>query len=255
MERTRGTEPDPGSGVVEENRSESVDHRRRGAYLFGRSLPPLVLSMTGLGTILFISAGAFDWLGAWVLLGLGLGGILLNLIVLLNTNPDVIEERLNRHSGAKGWDRIIAAVTAGLWISALVLAGLDRRFGWSPEWGWLARGPAAGLFLLGDLVFLWAMKTNRFFSTLFRIQVERGHRVITDGPYRYVRHPGYVGWILMAAAIPAILGSLWAYGPVGVSIMVMVFRTSLEDRTLQRELEGYSDYARRVRSRLLPGVW
>jgi protein-S-isoprenylcysteine O-methyltransferase Ste14 len=107
----------------------------------------------------------------------------------------------------------------------------------------------------GDLLLLWAMVVNRFFSKSVRIQRERSHRVVSVGPYRYVRHPGYVGWILMSAAVPVILGSLWALVPAGLAVAGMMVRTALEDRLLRADLEGYEEYAVKVRSRLLPGIW
>ena len=99
------------------------------------------------------------------------------------------------------------------------------------------------------------MTANRFFSTMVRIQEERGHVVASSGPYRYVRHPGYVGYITAAFATALALGSLWALVPAGLGMCAFVVRTALEDKTLQKELAGYKEYTQRVRYRLLPGVW
>ena len=99
------------------------------------------------------------------------------------------------------------------------------------------------------------MAANAFFSMVVRIQEDRGHAVATGGPYRYVRHPGYVGMMLSLLGTPLLLGSLWALVPAGLATCLYVVRTALEDRTLQEELEGYKDYAGQVRRRLLPGVW
>jgi protein-S-isoprenylcysteine O-methyltransferase Ste14 len=99
------------------------------------------------------------------------------------------------------------------------------------------------------------MASNRFFSSVVRIQTDRGHTVATGGPYRFVRHPGYVGMMVSALGTTILLGSLWAFIPATLLIGLIIFRTALEDRTLQNELEGYKEYAARVRYRLLPGVW
>jgi protein-S-isoprenylcysteine O-methyltransferase Ste14 len=99
------------------------------------------------------------------------------------------------------------------------------------------------------------MVSNKFFSTSVRIQMERDHTVASGGPYRYVRHPGYVGYIVSGFAAPLALGSLWALIPAAITLCLLVVRTALEDRTLQDELDGYREYAARVRYRLLPGVW
>jgi protein-S-isoprenylcysteine O-methyltransferase Ste14 len=110
-------------------------------------------------------------------------------------------------------------------------------------------------FVLGLALFSWAMFSNTFFSSAVRIQQERGHAVCNTGPYRFVRHPGYVGAILQSLVMPLMLNSLWAFIPAGLAVLLMVVRTALEDKTLQEELQGYTEYAHRVRYRLLPGVW
>ena len=97
--------------------------------------------------------------------------------------------------------------------------------------------------------------SNRFFSTMVRIQADRGQTVATAGPYRYVRHPGYVGYSVSFFGMALALGSLWALVPAVLMACLLVVRTALEDRTLQDELAGYTDYARQVRYRLLPGIW
>jgi protein-S-isoprenylcysteine O-methyltransferase Ste14 len=114
---------------------------------------------------------------------------------------------------------------------------------------------AAGFVLLVSALSVWAMASNRFFSGTVRIQADRGHTVVDGGPYGFVRHPGYLAWCISAPAIPLMLGSLWALIPSLLGMCALVLRTSLEDRTLRKELPGYEDYARRVRYRLLPGVW
>ena len=114
--------------------------------------------------------------------------------------------------------------------------------------GWAA-------YVLGSLLFTWAMISNRNFSTLVRIQTERGHEVARGGPYRYVRHPGYVGYMASYVATPFLFGSFWALIPSGLSMGLFVVRTVLEDRTLLKELPGYEEYARTVRYRLFPGIW
>jgi len=102
---------------------------------------------------------------------------------------------------------------------------------------------------------LWAMSANAYLSTMVRIQDDRGHQVVTTGPYRYVRHPMYVGTIFFGLCMPLFLGSWWTFVPCGLIVILFIIRTALEDRTLRDELPGYAEYAERVRYRLLPGVW
>jgi len=140
-------------------------------------------------------------------------------------------------------------------VAIALVAGFDLRYGWQPEVSPLVQGAGVVIVILGYAMALWAMATNRFFSGVVRIQEERGHTVVGHGPYALVRHPGYVGVSLAALGAPLMLGSAWALIPAAATIVVIVVRTAYEDRTLVRDLAGYEAYARRVRYRLLPGVW
>ncbi len=205
--------------------------------------------------LLLIAAGRWDWIEAWIYLGVLAVCVSFNLSVLLPHHPEVLEERMQHEKGLRTWDKALAAVTSVFWVAVLVIAGFDQRWQWSPAMAfWLSLG-AVLVFVLGDLLFLWAMSVNKFFSKFVRIQKGRGHQVVTAGPYRHVRHPGYVGWMMMNLAPPVILGSWWALIPAALAVCGMIVRTALEDRTLQNELAGYKEYAQRVRYKLLPGVW
>jgi protein-S-isoprenylcysteine O-methyltransferase Ste14 len=136
-----------------------------------------------------------------------------------------------------------------------IVAGLDFRNSWSSGIGMAGQIVALLSVIAGYALVVWATGVNAFFSQVVRIQAERGHTVISNGPYQYVRHPPYVGMILVMLASPIMLGSWWALIPGAFSAVLMIIRTSLEDRTLQAELPGYIEYAQRVRYRLVPGVW
>jgi len=167
-----------------------------------------------------------------------------------------MKERAHPKADAKAWDRVLAHLTGPLGSTAmLIVAGLNVRFGWPPQvpFAWQAAGLV--VFVLGMGLMTWAMIVNNFFSLVVRIQKDRGHTVVSGGPYAYVRHPGYVGGILFQLATPVMLGTLWALIPAGLAACCILVRTALEDKTLQAELDGYKDYAARVRYRLLPGVW
>jgi protein-S-isoprenylcysteine O-methyltransferase Ste14 len=140
-------------------------------------------------------------------------------------------------------------------VAEIPLATLDAgRMGWSEVPLWVV---LIGYVLLigGIAVTTWAQAVNPFFELGVRIQKERSHRVITSGPYRFVRHPGYIAAIAMFVGIPLALASWWALLPAALAITLLVVRTSWKDRLLQAELSGYADYARRTRYRLLPGFW
>jgi protein-S-isoprenylcysteine O-methyltransferase Ste14 len=132
---------------------------------------------------------------------------------------------------------------------------LDFRFEWSPPLPLAVHVVSLAVILLGYAFSTWAMIANRFFSGTVRIQTERGHTTVTDGPYRIVRHPGYAGAVIAYLVTPFALGTLWALVPTGLTVILYVVRTALEDRTLQEELPGYAEYAKKTRFRLVPGIW
>jgi protein-S-isoprenylcysteine O-methyltransferase Ste14 len=234
---------------------DTSTRRRSRRALIVEGAVRIVLGFVLLGAILFLSAGSFDWPMAWALLGTMAVMLAINVSVLSRKNPEVIRERMHGGKAVKKWDKIVAGSMGPFALAMLLLGGFDRRYGWSPPFALWLQIVSLALVLAGDLVFVWAMSVNKFFAKMVRIQEERGHYVVTTGPYRYVRHPGYVGWYMMVGGLALALGSLWGLIPAAITMALMVVRTALEDRTLKDELPGYAEYARRVRYRLLPGVW
>ena len=208
--------------------------------------------------ILLICGGDAGWQQAWLYSLLFLGTAIGGRIWAEQRHPGLTAERQNIESvqDAKGWDKVLAPLMAVSVVFPLVIvAGLDHRFNWSPEFPpWLI---VAGFVLiaLGYAFAAWAFAENRFFSSVVRIQTDRGHVVCDTGPYRFVRHPGYAGNILPLFGIVLALGSVWTLIPAAVALIITVIRTVFEDKTLQEELPGYRDYARRVRYRLIPGLY
>ncbi len=207
------------------------------------------------GAFLFISAGRLDWPAAWIYLGSYAATVLINMTILVPKNPEFVAERGKVREDAKSWDKQITGIAGVFMIAGLVVPGLDLRFGWSPQFGSELQLAGFMVLALGYALFSWAMLSNEFFETKVRIQTDRGQTVATSGPYRYVRHPGYAGLILQLLATPVALGSWWGMVPAVCAAAMFILRTAFEDRTLQGELDGYPEYAARVRYRLLPGVW
>ena len=206
-----------------------------------------------LDVCLFLAAGRLRWAWGWAYVGVGLGILLLNLLVL---PPEVVAERgQRRKQNVKTWDRLLSPLIFVPALAAPIVAALDWRLEWAPQLSWLIQLAGLAAIALGQGLFTWAMTSNKFFSTVVRIQADREHAVTSEGPYRYVRHPGYVGYIVSLFGTALGLGSLWALIPAALAASGFVVRTALEDRTLQHELPGYAEYARRTRYRLLPGVW
>jgi protein-S-isoprenylcysteine O-methyltransferase Ste14 len=208
--------------------------------------------------VLLVCGGDFDWWQAWgyslLFVAVGLGG----RIWAERRHPGLMAERQNveKAQSAKAWDKALAPLMAlSVSFPLVIVAGLDHRFGWSPVFPLWVVVVGFLLIALGYAFATWALIENRFFSSVVRIQVDRGHVVCDSGPYRIVRHPGYAGSILPLLGIVLALSSTWTLIPAAVALIIAVIRTGLEDRTLQDELPGYRDYARRVRYRLIPGIY
>lgn len=208
-----------------------------------------------LGVALFWSAGRLDWTPGWAVLAVMAAWTLGMAIVMLRYNPSLIAERLGPRKGAKSWDTAIMSVLGLSQLARYILAGLGQRYDWNPGFNDGVQVAALGVCILGNGLVVWATASNAYFSQIVRIQGERGHAVARGGPYRFVRHPAYIGAILFELAVSFVLSSWWAMLPSFLNVVLLTLRTALEDRALQAELPGYADYARQVRYRLLPGVW
>jgi protein-S-isoprenylcysteine O-methyltransferase Ste14 len=206
----------------------------------------------------FIAAGTFSWPAAWWYYGVSVAATVVSRLIVLNVNPDQLRERgiSTKAENVMPWDRVLSnLVGLILPVITLVVIGLDHRWSWSPALpSWLAPGGFIVL-LVGYALATWAFVVNRFFSGVVRIQDDRGHEVVTGGPYRFVRHPGYLGGLLSILATPLLLGSVWGFIPVVVYLAALITRTELEDRTLKELLPGYREYRKQTRFKLLPGIW
>ena len=218
----------------------------------------LVVAYLFIPLVLLVFGGDFGWWQAWgyslLIVTAGPGG----RIWAERRHPGLLAERQNMEKiqSAKAWDKVLAPLMAlSLSFPLVIVAGLDHRFGWSPIFPmWLI---VLGFLLisLGYAFAAWALAENRFFSSVVRIQTDRGHVVCDSGPYRIVRHPGYAGNMVALPGMVLALSSMWTLIPLAVALIIAVIRTVLEDQTLQDELPGYRDYVRRVRYRLIPGIY
>jgi protein-S-isoprenylcysteine O-methyltransferase Ste14 len=218
----------------------------------------LVVAYLLIPLLLFICGGDLGWWQAWVysllILAAGIGG----RIWAEQRHPGLTAERQNTESlqNSKAWDKVLAPLMAvSISYPMVIVAGLDQRYNGSPEFPLWLNATGFILIAFGYAFAAWAVAENRFFSSVVRIQTERGHVVCDTGPYRFVRHPGYAGNILPLFGIVLALGSVWTLIPAAVTTIITVMRTVLEDQTLQEELPGYREYARRVRYRLIPGIF
>ena len=215
---------------------------------------PVIINLATMAVCLLGSAGRVNWPNGWVVIGLSFLTSVASEIVVAR-NPAMATERRNLRAGETG-DRAMVVFVVLLGPAATwVTGGLDARFGWSdglPAWA-----SAAGIVtaIAGGALLVWAIQANVYFSPVVRIQEDRGQVVVTGGPYRIIRHPGYAGMSAFMVATPLILQSWWALLPAVTTVAVTLVRTALEDRVLQKKLAGYANYALTVRYRLLPFVW
>jgi len=215
-----------------------------------------LLAFAVLTAAFFLSAGTLFWLEAWLYIVLQMiasGGM---TVWLARNDPALLKSRMTLiKPEAKGWDRVFMAVVTLLSIPYLLLPGLDAvRFGWSSLPLWLEFFGFAGVAWSMWLVFR-VLQENSFASPVVEVQNERGHRVIDSGPYAYVRHPMYSGFIAFVFSLPLALGSYWTLLLALVLSICFIIRIFPEERVLQEELDGYGDYTKRVPYRLVPGVW
>jgi protein-S-isoprenylcysteine O-methyltransferase Ste14 len=226
-----------------------------------RSLKPITATLLGFLIVggfvagLFLVAGRWNWIQGWLFLAVVMAGETSRTVYIWITNPDLLRRRGRIGPGTKTWDQVLLGLFAFTYVLVPVVAALDQRYGWSAmrPWFWSL---GVVLYVMNVVLVTMAMAENPFFEKTVRIQRELSHRVVYSGPYRMVRHPGYAATIIgFVLSTPLLLGSWWAFLPAGATSLVLILRTSFEDRTLRQELKGYEAYAARVCYRLVPGIW
>ena len=228
---------------------------RNNADLWRGGAKRLVIIGLLLGILLFAGAGTTDWFRGWLFIALLVVTFSVNLVVMIIKNPVLLRERWKRRKDTKDFDKVFGVIYLVSVLVMLVLAGADAvRYQWSSMAASLVY-PGAALHFAGIIPVQWSLVANPHLETTVRIQTDRGHKVISRGPYRYVRHPMYVGVILMFFGWPLILGSWVALGISCFIVCLLCVRTHFEDRTLRSELPGYTEFCRKTRYRLVPGLW
>jgi len=232
---------------MEEQKTTPFNKKR---FLIAAAATPIFF-----GLFLFWPAGTLAWERGWTFL---LIFVIIQCLLgwyIWKVNPALMPARCRIGEGTKQWDKVILFILIPLLVSIFPIAALDDgRFHWSMVNSWQC---AIGyLLLLNGVVFSgWAGSVNKFAEVSVRIQTERGHRVIDSGPYALMRHPGYVGAIVMVYGISLALGSWWGFVPATLCTLILVIRTYLEDGTLKKELQEYESYTKRIKYRLIPYLW
>jgi protein-S-isoprenylcysteine O-methyltransferase Ste14 len=205
--------------------------------------------------ILFICAGSINYMQAWIFLSINIISTLMNYFSI-HKNSELMNERSKLGEGVKSWDKLLLSLSAFIYVITIVIAGLDSgRFQCTLNFNWYICISGVILTLIGQSLFLKARIQNNFFSSVVRIQKDRGHHVCDTGLYKIVRHPGYLGMIISLTGLPFITTSIWSFIPTLVSIILLLIRTSLEDKTLKNELDGYLEYTKKTPYKLMPWIW
>lgn len=204
-----------------------------------------------------ISSGRWNWWQAWVMFALFVLSFIVSRAIAARKNPGILKERAEyaTQTNTQPWDKWLSPLVAFGSVFILLVAGLDELFNWSPDLPLGVELLGLALVVIGYVIGSFAFVENAFFSGTVRLQPERGHTVVSTGPYAWVRHPGYLGSLIASLGMPLLLDSLWAFVPVFIFGCFFVLRTSLEDRFLQENLAGYSEYAKKTHYRLFPGIW
>jgi protein-S-isoprenylcysteine O-methyltransferase Ste14 len=204
---------------------------------------------------LFGSAGQLTWTRGWICTVLYLGGLQISRAVLKKLNPGLLEQRETAiRKDTKPFDRIFLRLFLSLTIVQPIIAGLDMRFNGASLPFWMVY-PGIVQFIVSGGLITWVLVKNPHAESSVRIQNDRGHTVVASGPYRFVRHPMYVGLIQLHQSMGLILGSPWTMALAALITILFLWRTALEDQTLRQELPGYEEYATVTRYRLMPGIW
>ena len=227
----------------------------KSVLIFSKTALKIIIGIIIVLSLFFGSAGTFYWLEAWIFLIVYFLYALGFYIWLKVKNPELLKERMSRRSEGKWWDRIIIIIYSILLALLIILCGLDAvRFKWTNP-SLILKIIAYIVLSFTGIVMFFTMRENSFLSAVVRIQKDRSQTVIKTGPYKYIRHPMYFSIILMILSVPVVLGSLLSLFISGLIVILFIIRTSLEDKTLQKELPGYHEYTREVRYRLFPGIW
>lgn len=234
------------------HRIESDDQKKKSGVVY---IIRIHAQLLVLAVAYFIAAGSLNIWRAWLYFGIAAVAYFVSSLILIKYNPGLINERAKGRENTKSWDKALLSLYLLVgFLGTHIVAGLDSRFGWS-SLDMIYMIPGAVLYIVATLIQIRSMLANKYFEATVRIQSDREQQVVKDGPYRIVRHPGYASVLLSFAAIPFMIGSLYALICTAAVFIIMFIRTALEDKMLQQELPGYSQYAKEVKFRLIPGIW
>ena len=216
----------------------------------------LVIGFLFIIAFLFGTAGTFSWPEAWLYIIIQFSFSTTLSIWLKKNNPELLKDRMTfMKKSAKSWDKAIMIGTIPFFIALLIIPGLDAvRYQWSQVS--FALKTISFIVIIASLALVsWVRKEDAYHSTVGEMPKEQQHKLITTGPYKYVRHPIHLGVIALFFCLPIALGSLYGLIPAAFLVIAIIIRTHLENKTFHKELPGYKEYAKKTKYRLLPGIW
>ena len=225
--------------------------------LLAKALLEVLAEFAVFAALLFVSAGTLLWPAGWAFMTLFFSFALAIVLWLAREDPELLAERMSSpiQRGQPLWDKVFVAVVLLLFVGWLILMALDAvRFGYSEVPDWLQILGAIGVLISFYIMFL-TFRENAYLAMVVKLQEERGQRVVSSGPYRYVRHPMYASMFVFFPATALLLGSWWGLLLCAVLLGLLVWRIPLEERMLENGLAGYDEYEGRVKYRLIPHIW
>ena len=238
--------------MSQKHRNESDDQVKNSGVVYIIRIHAQLLI---LAVAYFIAAGSLNLGRAWLYFGIAAVTYFVSSLIFIKYNPGLISERAKERENTKSWDKVLLSLYLLIgFLGTHIVAGLDSRFEWS-SLDMIYMIPGVVLYIVATLIQIRSMLANQYFEATARIQSDREQQVVKDGPYKIVRHPGYASVLLSFVAIPFMIGSLYALICTAAVFIIMFARTALEDKMLQKELPGYSQYAKEVKFRLIPGIW
>lgn len=219
--------------------------------LFAQAMGKFFAGVVVMVILLFVPAGTLRWRNGWLLMGLLFVPMFLAGLVMMAKNPELLQKRLHAKE-EQGEQKVVIALSAAMFLTGFILAGLSYRFGWLALPRWLVRA-ASAVFLLSYLLYAEVLRENAYLSRT--IEVQQGQKVIDTGLYGVVRHPMYAATIFLFLSMPLILGSLPSFVVFLAYPAIIARRIRNEEQVLEQGLEGYAAYERRVKYRLFPLIW
>ena len=219
--------------------------------LFFQAIAKFFMGLILVGALIFLPAGTFSYTQGWLLMGILFVPMFIAGFVMMAKNPELLRKRLNAKE-EQGEQKLVILLSGIMFLAAFILAGLNFRFGWIVLPSWVSWA-AAGIFILAYALYAEVLRENAYLSRT--IEVQEGQKVIDTGLYGVVRHPMYMTTLLLFLSMPLVLGSLISFFITLLYIPIIAKRIRNEEKVLEDGLEGYTDYKKRIRYKVIPFIW